>query len=300
MLLHADIKGSEVVAAVLSARPVKASRGNASVRTLRVVPTNALPEVPPCAAAAPATKPLRIAVLDRDSGFVRVLAKRIEDLAWDHVEFGAAAQPKRLIDLTLDAVVIDLELLGPKSWRWLGRLLDASAQPAVIVCTAAPFTREERVRAFRLGVDDWLRKPCHPEELIARVEAVVRQRRRRLDSKLRETIVLGELEIRPTLFQAFVRDTNLNLTRREFRVIEVLAQEPGTALKRELIYERVWGMKMSRNDRAVDVVVHKLRRKLLDASPLWRYIHTHPTVGYRFAPISLEGGVPSERPGPAR
>ena len=76
---------------------------------------------------------------------------------------------------------------------------------------------------------------------------------------------------------------SLKLTRREFEVIELLALAGNEPVQREVIYERLWGYAMLRCDRSVDVFVHKLRRKLTDASPQWQYIHTHWGLGYRFA-----------------
>ena len=61
-------------------------------------------------------------------------------------------------------------------------------------------------------------------------------------------------------------------------------------LEREEIYQRVWGYAMARGDRSVDVFVRKLRQKLEQASPDWRYIHTHFGVGYRFAAEPVDGG----------
>ena len=66
-------------------------------------------------------------------------------------------------------------------------------------------------------------------------------------------------------------------------------------LEREEIYQRVWGYAMARGDRSVDVFVRKLRQKLEQASPEWRYIHTHFGVGYRFAAEPVDGSVPAER-----
>jgi DNA-binding response OmpR family regulator len=96
-----------------------------------------------------------------------------------------------------------------------------------------------------------------------------------------EPVTIGEVEIRPDLFQAFVAGASLELTRREFQLIELLAGARGEILERELIYERLWGYEMARNDRSVDVFVHKLRRKLKQASPQWSYIQTQFRVGYR-------------------
>jgi DNA-binding response OmpR family regulator len=164
----------------------------------------------------------------------------------------------------------------------------------VVVCTGQS-TVAQRVRALRLGADDWLGKPCHPEELIARVEAVVRRRRRTEARDTREAVAAGELEIRSDRFQAFVGGESVDLTRREFELIELLSASEGRVLEREEIYQRVWGYAMARGDRSVDVFVRKLRQKLEKASPEWRYIHTHFGVGYRFAAEPVEGSAPAQR-----
>lgn len=137
-----------------------------------------------------------------------------------------------------------------------------------------------------MGADDWLSKPCHPEELVARIEAVVGHTHRPELRNLESTTV-GEVEIRRDQYQAFVADSSLNLTRREFEMVELLTSAEGEIVGRELIYERLWGHAMLHNERSVDVFAHKLRRKLQRASPRWRYIHTHFGVGYRLAPEPL-------------
>jgi DNA-binding response OmpR family regulator len=145
-----------------------------------------------------------------------------------------------------------------------------------------------------MGADDWITKPCHPEEVLARVEAVVRRRRRAATAGKPE--VAGELEIRPDQFQAFVGGCSLDLTRREYELIEMLAGARGDVLERAEIYRRVWGYAMARGDRSVDVFVRKLRLKLEQASPGWRYIHTHFGVGYRFEPEEVPPGDDSDAP----
>jgi DNA-binding response OmpR family regulator len=101
-------------------------------------------------------------------------------------------------------------------------------------------------------------------------------------------VKIGEVEIRRDLYQAFVTGRSLELTRREFELIELLAGSSNEIFERELIYKHLWGPTMVRNDRSVDVFVHKVRRKLERASPRWRYIHTHWGVGYRFASEPVE------------
>ncbi len=233
---------------------------------------------------------LRIAVIDNDSGFLQVLDKRLDRLGWEHRTIAGPAPVDEVVAMRLSAIVIDLAILGPQAWEYLERLCQAMPGLGVVVCTGRSSVAQ-RVRGLRLGADDWLTKPCHPEELIARIESVVR-RRRQVDARNAEAPVeAGELVIRSDHFQAFVDDRSVALTRREFELIELLAAASGRVLEREDIYQRVWGYAMVRGDRSVDVFVRKLRHKLEQASPDWQYIHTHFGVGYRFAAELREGAV---------
>jgi DNA-binding response OmpR family regulator len=102
-------------------------------------------------------------------------------------------------------------------------------------------------------------------------------------------ILAGEVEIHRDQYQAFVNSVSIDLTRREFELIELLAGSGGRVLEREFIYQRLWGYSMVRGDRSVDVFVRKLRQKLERVSPSWRYIHTHFGIGYRFAAEPVDG-----------
>jgi DNA-binding response OmpR family regulator len=245
--------------------------------------------------AASASSSLRIAVLDRDSGFIQVLSKRLDRLGWEHRVLASPVPTDAVVSMRLSALVVDLAVLGPQAWSWLERLCDALPELGIVVCTG-PSTVAQRVRGLRLGADDWITKPCHPEEVIARVQSVVRRRRRSASRAEVKPIVAGEVEIRSDRFQAFVGEHSIDLTRREFELIELLAAAEGRVLEREEIYSRLWGYTMVRGDRSVDVFVRKLRQKLEKASPQWRYIHTHFGIGYRFAAESLEVVDPNDVP----
>jgi DNA-binding response OmpR family regulator len=217
--------------------------------------------------------PIRIAVLDSDTGFLQVLSKRLEGAGWQYRVLASPVPLDAIVSMRLNAVVLDLEVLGPQGWNYLEKLCTRLPGLGVIVCTGRSSVAQ-RVRGLRLG---------HPEELIARVEAVVRRRKRaeaRVDAG---PLVIGEVEVRPDQFQAFVGGVSADLTRREFELIQLLADAQGQVMQREEIYQRVWGYAMVHGDRSVDVFVRKLRQKLEKVSPRWRYIHTHFGIGYRFA-----------------
>ena len=239
---------------------------------------------------------VRVAVIDTDSGFLQVLGKRMERLGWEHRVLTGPVPTESLVAMRLGALIVDPVLFGQRAFDELERLCTGMPGLPVVVCTGRS-TVAQRVRGLRLGADDWVTKPCHPEEVIARVEAVLR-RRRRSEAPAAEPLLVGEVEIRSDQFQSFVAGKSLDLTRREFELIELLSGAEGRVLEREEIYERVWGYAMARGDRSVDVFVRKLRQKLETASPDWRYIHTHFGVGYRFAAEPAEPAVPAAPPAP--
>jgi DNA-binding response OmpR family regulator len=236
---------------------------------------------------------MRLAILDTDSGFVRVLEKRASDLGWQYRRLEAPPRTEEFVAMRVNALVVDLAMLGPGAWDFLERVCAALPGLGIVVCTGRS-TVSQRVRGLRLGADDWVTKPCHPEEVLARVEAVVRRRKRASARVETGPLVAGELEIRADQFQAYVRSESVDLTRREFEVLQLLAQANGKVLQREEIYQAVWGYAMAHGDRSVDVFIRKVRQKLEKASPDWTYIHTHFGVGYRFEPEGSEGAVVAE------
>jgi DNA-binding response OmpR family regulator len=247
---------------------------------------------------------LRIAILDSDSGFVQVLVKRAGDMGWQYRRLEAPPPVEEFVAMRVHALVVDLGLLGAGAWEFLERVSSMLPGLGIVVCTGQSSV-SQRVRGLRAGADDWVTKPCHPEEVLARVESVVRRRKRASERVETAPLVAGELEIRADQFQAFVRGRSVDLTRREFELLQLLAQAEGKVLQREEIYQAVWGYAMAHGDRSVDVFVRKVRLKLETASPDWSYIHTHFGVGYRFQPerpggpeeaAAFEASLSQERP----
>lgn len=223
---------------------------------------------------------LRIALVEDDSGLITVLERRFAALRWESEVMACPIGPEQLTALKLHALIVNPALTGPAYIEAVAAELPGLA---ILVCSG-PATVADRVRALRAGADDWIQKPCHPEEVIARLEAVLRRRRAGDLPGEDQVVVAGEVAIRPDRFDAYVGQTPAGLSRKEYELLAQLAKADGRVLEREEIYRRVWGYTMARGDRSVDVFVRKLRQKLEAVSPEWRYVHTHFGVGYRFAP----------------
>jgi DNA-binding response OmpR family regulator len=223
--------------------------------------------------------PIRVALIDDDSGLVTVLDRRFAALRWDREVLSYGPGPDQLAAMRLHALIVNPVLTG---LDYLERTSIALPGLALLVCTT-PAPVAERVRGLRCGADDWVTKPCHPEELVARLQAIMRRRRAGELPADEDPVLAGELAIRPDRFDAYTGDEPAGLSRKEYELLRQLATAGGRVLEREDIYQRVWGYTMVRGDRSVDVFVRKLRQKLERVSPRWRYVHTHFGVGYRFA-----------------
>ena len=231
------------------------------------------------------TSARRIALIDDDSGLMTVLSRRFSALRWEGQMIGYAASPDQLAALKLHALIVNPALTGLEYIEWVS---ERNPGLGLLVCSR-PAPVADRVRALRGGADDWVTKPCHPEELVARVEAVLRRRRVGELPVEEDAIAAGELRIRSDRFDAYADGKPAGLSRKEYELLAQLAIADGRVLEREEIYQRVWGYAMVRGDRSVDVFVRKLRQKLEAVSPGWRYVHTHFGVGYRFAAEPVTG-----------
>jgi DNA-binding response OmpR family regulator len=232
--------------------------------------------------ARPAGRP-RIAVIASDRAFVQVLLNRVDRLGWQALAHDTVPTLHELLDQRLSAIVVDPEVLNEDVFGFIEHVGKLAPELALLVVSQNASARD-RVRGLHLGADDWIMKPCHPDEVAARIEAILRRARRATSRLMTAPSISGELEIDLSRFQVYVGDTSLDFTRREFEVLRLLASAPGKVLTREEIYEQVWGYRMAHGDRSVDVFVRKVRQKLEKASPAWTYIHTHFGLGYRFEP----------------
>jgi DNA-binding response OmpR family regulator len=181
-----------------------------------------------------------------------------------------------------DVVVMDIGLPDGDGIQAVEQLRAAGRWAPVLMLTAHG-DLERRVESFRAGADDFLAKPFHIEELLARLEALVRRGRGvatpTQDARVRRGDVLLDVEAR----RCWRGSREVELSPREFEVLEYLVHNTGAALTREQIVERVWGGDVTEGSNPVDVYVGYLRRKL-EADGEARVIRTVRGVGFMFAP----------------
>jgi DNA-binding response OmpR family regulator len=181
-----------------------------------------------------------------------------------------AAHPPAAI--VLDVVLPDLD------GRTIAQRLRATGSDTPICILSARDEVADRVAGLQAGADDYLVKPFAMEELIARLHALLRRK-----AQPAGVLSVGDLRLDPTGRTARRGEADLQLTRREFDLLETLARHAGMVLSRKQLLELVWGYDWEADGNVVDVFVGYLRRKLeVDGRP--RILHTVRGVGFVLRP----------------
>jgi len=194
-----------------------------------------------------------------------------------------------------DICIVDLMLPTLDGWGLIEQARREGLVAPILVISARG-AEHDKVAALQMGADDYLAKPFGMAELVARVLALVRRSRVGPADHREEPIEVAGLVLDPSLHQAFLlvegSRTNASLTPTEFRLAWTLARNPGRAMSRDELQQRVWGVPHRHRDRTVDVCVRKLREKL-DRRTAYDYVHTHYGIGYRFAAELRDGALSS-------
>ena len=227
-------------------------------------------------------KETRVLVVDDDPdirSLLRVLLERAGHQVVDAADGKAAL--REVFELRPDLVVLDVTMPELDGWRTLERIRDVSGVPVMMLTAAA--SEVEKVRALGAGADDYVVKPFGRQELVARVQALLR----RAQAEPRDapsTYADGFLSIDFSQHAVAVGDREVSLTPLEFRLLAAFVRHPRQVLSREQLLELVWGDAYGVAGDQVKLYVGYLRRKLDPEEPERVPIETVRGFGYRYRP----------------
>ncbi|MEJ2359606.1 MAG: response regulator transcription factor [Deinococcales bacterium] len=214
----------------------------------------------------------RILIVEDDVDILRLLTLELQDAGYEVLAFESGIRGLSAIrEAEPDLVVLDLGL-PDLSGQEIARRVRRTGDTPIVILTAAD-ELNTKVDMLNAGVDDYLAKPFHVEELVARINVQLRKR------SLGSTRKVGDMTIDPVRRQVFWGDDEVRLSPREYDLLAYLASQPGRVYSRKEIETNVWGENLPPSSNVVDVHIANIRGKLRDAGG-YGVIRTVRGIGY--------------------
>lgn len=216
----------------------------------------------------------RVLMVEDDAGLGRVLRDNLAyagfDVQWV-TDGDAALRATRAA--APDMVLLDAMLPTRDGFELCGLLRKGGRTP--IIMLTALGQKADKIRGLELGADDYVTKPFHFDELVARMQAVLRRARPAV-----ERLAIGPITVDFVRLRAWLDMREFHLTHREFEVLRYLAERPGMVVSRDELLREVWGYLEMPNTRSVDHAINRLRKKVEPDPHRPAFIHTVHGDGY--------------------
>ena len=219
---------------------------------------------------------MKVLLIEDDASIAGAIVDSLDALGWE-IAHETAGLPglQRLQAEQWDVLLLDLGLPDIDGIEVTRRAREVGTFPIIVI--SARGDEGDRVLALELGADDYLVKPFGMRELLARIRAVHRRSAQSEESGKETALAVGPLSVDQRARRAHLGERELELTPKEFEVLAYLAQDPGSAHRRETILQDVWDMNWYGSTKTLDAHVAALRKKLGDA----RWIESVRGVGFR-------------------
>jgi DNA-binding response OmpR family regulator len=219
--------------------------------------------------------PSRVLIVEDDTALARVIA---DNLRFEGYEVEVAADGDHAItQLRLfqpDLVLLDIMLPSRSGFEICSVIRQRGRIPVIIL--SARSLKADKIRGLKLGADDYLTKPFELDELLARIQAVLRRSRQAV-----ERLTLGDITIELTTMKASAKSRELHLTYREFEILRYLAERQGRVVYRDELLREIWGyVDPELTTRSVDHAIARLRTKIEPDPHHPRFIQTVHGDGY--------------------
>jgi two-component system response regulator RegX3 len=223
-----------------------------------------------------------ILLVEDEESITAPLSEALSREGFEPVIAGTAAEALELAAArSPDLVLLDLGLPDGSGLDVCRELRSRSSVPIIMVTARGEET--DRVVGLEVGADDYVVKPFSAREVIARVRAVLRRTAAPPSAPLSEVVELGDVRVDRARRSASFKGEPLELSRKEFDLLQLLVDNAGTVVTRERLIDEVWDTNWFGSTKTLDVHVSALRKKLGDDPTTPRYIHTVRGVGFRFA-----------------
>jgi DNA-binding response OmpR family regulator len=221
----------------------------------------------------------QILVVEDDVSLARILC---DNLVYEGFDVALATDGHSALTkagaLNVDLVLLDLMLPKLSGMEVFRRLPPKPSRPGLIIITARD-QKEDRLKAFQMGADDYVTKPFSLDELLARVHAVLRRLH-----PVADHLVLGQLKFDFRNYSAVHGTRPISFTQHEMELLHYMSDRAGKVVTRNELLQFVWGFESLPQTRCVDNVIARLRLKIEEDPRQPKYLLTVHGAGYRLAP----------------
>jgi DNA-binding response OmpR family regulator len=224
---------------------------------------------------------LKVLVAEDDPAIRELLTHHLQRESFDVLAVSDGNAALRAARDLADILVLDVGLPAVDGFE-VARTLRREKHSVPIIMLTARNDEVDRIVGLELGADDYICKPFSPREVIARIKSVMRRCGRTLEERP-AVLSFGRLEIDEAAREVRVDGDDVKLKPREFSLLLTLASNPGVALSRRTLLERVWGFDFDGDERTVDVHIRRVRHKIEEEPRLPAMLHTVHGFGYKFS-----------------
>jgi len=227
---------------------------------------------------------IQILVVDDEPRYLKLVRYNLEAAGYEVITVANGEEALSLVTgKSPDLIILDIRLPGIDGYEVCTRIREFSSVP--IIMLTAKGEEREKVQGLRLGADDYITKPFGAEELMARVETVLR-RGRMADVTALPVLTIGELSIDFAQRKVKIEGQEVSLSPTEYRLLQCLAVNAGRVIVHEELQEKVWGPEYREHYEGLRVYIRRLRQKIEKDPERPAYILTKPGIGYMLLPPS--------------
>ncbi|MFT9848302.1 winged helix-turn-helix domain-containing protein [Aneurinibacillus sp. REN35] len=226
----------------------------------------------------------KILVVDDEQSIVTLLEFNLKKAGFDVIKAADGPTAVKVAEQERpDLIVLDIMLPGMDGMEVCKKLRMEKINTPILMLTAKD-EEFDKILGLELGADDYMTKPFSPREVVARVKAILRRsgQQELADSTSDEQVLtIGKLVIYPEKYEVFFNENRLELTPKEFELLQYMASHPGRVMTRDQLLNAVWNYDFVGDSRIVDVHISHLREKIEEDTKQPKYIKTVRGLGYK-------------------
>lgn len=217
-----------------------------------------------------------ILIIEDDNDINRMLQILLKQHGYNTISAYSGTEGLLVHSSEIKLILLDLMLPGRSGEDIIRELKEKHNVPVIVM--SAVHDVGKKVDMLHLGADDYVTKPFHNEELLARISARLRNSNK---YKVSEKVIYKDIELDKSNFSVKCNGKETELSRHEFALLCLLMENPNRVCTKSMIYDNVWDYENSADDNTLNVHISKIRRKLKECSPDTEYIETVWGIGYR-------------------